>query len=347
MRACVIHKAKDLRVEDRVERPLEGGEVRLRLGAGAICGSDLHYYFRGRVGDFELREPMVLGHEISGDVIEVGPSAKRITVGQRVAVNPGHPCGTCVQCVRGHENLCPNVRFFGSAARFPHVQGAFFERPTVFASQCHPVPDSVPHDRLVFAEPLAVAFHAAAGAGPLLGRKVLITGCGPIGVLVAMAARQAGAAFIAVTDVVDEPLAIARAVAADEALNVSRDQSRLEAFQADRGTFDVAFEASGNADALNTCVLSTRPAGTVVQIGMLPSGPSPVLINRLMAKELRLQGSFRFHEEFAWAVQALVSDTVDVSPLLTGVFPVSRLNEAFEGAGDRRRNMKVQIRFEQ
>jgi L-idonate 5-dehydrogenase len=345
MRACVLHKANDLRIEEVADRPLAEREVRLRFGAGSICGSDLHYYYEGRVGDFAVREPLILGHEICGDVIEVGPGVEDVRVGQRVAVNPSRPCRQCEQCIRGHENLCAHMVFFGSAARFPHLQGVFCDSPVVLASQCLVVPDTLPHETLVFAEPLSVAAHAVTRAGSLLGRRVLVAGSGPIGVLIAMMARRAGAAFVAVTDVVDEPLALARRLAADETVNVATDGARGEVWRENRGTFDAAFEAAGNADALNTCVASTRPAGAVVQIGFMPGGTASVSMSQIMAKELQVRGSFRFHEEFAWSVGALVAGSIDVAPLVTGSYPVSRIDEAFAAARDRARNMKVQIHF--
>jgi len=346
MRACVLHQAKDLRIEERPDRALAPGEVRLRLGRGSICGSDLHYYFDGRVGDFAVREPLILGHEISGDITEIGPEVEGLAVGQRVAVNPGRPCRHCDFCRSGRENLCRNMIFFGSAAKLPHLQGAFIDAPVVQASQCHPVPDDMPHEKLAFAEPLSVALHAVMRAGNLVGQKVLVTGCGPIGALIVMAARHAGAAHIAVTDVADEPLAIARSVGADETVNVATEAAKAEAWQQNNGTFDAALEVSGNAAALDTCVLSTRPGGTLVQVGFLPSGPVPVQVNRLMAKEMQIRGSFRFHEEFAWSVQALATGAIDASPLLTAAYPVSKIDEAFEAARDRKRNMKVQIYFD-
>lgn len=346
MRACVLHRAEDLRVEARDDRPLGAGEVRLRLGRGSLCGSDLHYYFDGRVGDFAVREPLILGHEVSGDVVEIGPGVDPALLGRRVAVDPSQPCGRCEDCRRGRENLCADMVFFGSAARLPHLQGAFADAPVVRASQCHPVPGEMPHERLAFAEPLAVAMHACTRAGNLLGKRVLITGVGPIGALIALAARKAGAAHIAVTDVADAPLALVGRIAADETVNTAAAPERARAWQEGRGTFDAAFEASGNLDALETCLLATRPGGTLVQVGFLPGGRVPVQMNRLMAKELQVHGSFRFHEEFAWSVRALTDGAIDVAPLLTGAYPVSRVDEAFAAARDRSRHMKVQIYFD-
>ena len=263
MWACIIHEAKDLKVEDKPEPRPEEGEVLIRFGAGGICGSDLHYYHEGRAGDFALRQPMVLGHEVAGEVVAVGPNVTKIQAGQRVAVNPTRACLRCNYCLSGRSNLCRNVRFFGSAARFPHVQGAFAALFTASEQQCVPIPESLSYRVAACAEPLAVTLHAVSRAGNVLGRRVLITGAGPIGVLVVAAARLAGAAEIVVTDLFDEPLAIAQRMGATGVVNVKSASSELEAFAKDGGRFDVAIEVSGNSRALENCIDATKPGGRI------------------------------------------------------------------------------------
>ncbi len=194
MLVCVLHGAKDLRLEERPEAALGDGEVRVRFGAGGICGSDLHYYYEGRVGDFAVREPLILGHEVAGEVVETGAGVSRVAVGDRVAVNPSQPCWQCPACQAGRTNLCRRMTFYGSAAVLPHVQGAFQERLVCRESQCHGVPRATPYAVAALAEPLAVCLHAVSRAGALLGQRVLITGAGPIGALTCLAAREAGAA---------------------------------------------------------------------------------------------------------------------------------------------------------
>jgi L-idonate 5-dehydrogenase len=165
-------------MENRPEPQPGEGEVIVRFGAGGICGSDLHYYHEGRVGNFELGEPMVLGHELAGEVVQVGAGVSAVQPEQRVAVNPSRPCLRCGYCLSGRSNLCKNVRFNGSAARFPHVQGGFAELFSTSAEQCVPIPDNLSYPAAACAEPLAVTLHAVARAGSLLGRRVLVTGAG-------------------------------------------------------------------------------------------------------------------------------------------------------------------------
>ena len=231
MLACVIHGAKELKIENRPDPQPEECEVLVRFGAGGICGSDLHYYHEGRVGDFALREPMVLGHEVAGEIVEVGQKVTKIRVGQRVAVNPTRACLRCEYCLSGRSNLCRDVCFFGSAARFPHVQGAFAELFIASELQCIPIPESMSYRVAACAEPFAVTLHAVARAGNLLGRRVLVTGSGPIGVLVVAAARLAGAAQIVVTDLFDEPLRIAEQMGATQVVNVKAASSEFEVFK--------------------------------------------------------------------------------------------------------------------
>ena len=335
-RALTIHGVHDLRLDDAPDAPLGPGEVRVRLGAGGICGSDLHYYQHGGVGNFKLREPMTLGHEVAGTVAEVGPEVPGLRAGQRVAVNPARPCLHCDQCLAGRSNLCRNVRFYGSAARFPHVQGAFAEQFVAHASQCVAIPDHLPFEVAAMAEPLAVTLHAVNQAGPLLGKRVLVVGAGPIGALSVISARHAGAGHITVTDLQDTVLGVARQVGADRAVNVARES--LDGLEV-----DVAIEASGSAKGLESALSVLAPGGTLVQLGMLPAGLTPAPLNPLVSRELRLIGSFRFAGEFAVAAGLLAAGQVDVTPLLSGRFPLSKAADAFALAGDRSQAMKVSL----
>src|SRR3954466_12217828 len=343
MRAAVLHAAKDLRIEEVAAPPLGPRDVEVRIEAGGICGSDLHYYFDGGFGTVRLREPMILGHEIAGLVACVGAEVASVKPGQRVAVNPSRPCGACRYCQEGKQNHCLDMRFYGSAMRFPHVQGGFREVLTCDEAQAVPVPPAMSAAQAAFAEPFAVCLHAVNRAGALLGKRVLVTGAGPIGALTVIAARRAGALEIVATDVADAPLAAARKVGADVALNVS-EKDALARYEADKGTFDVMFEASGNAKALAGGMAVVRPQGVVVQIG-IAGGDMTLPMNVAVTKEIELRGTFRFHEEFALAVALIGGGLVDVMPLLTATMPLAEANEAFALAADRSKAMKVQLAF--
>ncbi len=201
MRAIVIHAARDLRIDASLDAEPGRGEIRVRVGAGGICGSDLHYFRHGGFGVVRLREPMVLGHEIAGVVEAVGAEVARVRPGDRVAVSPSRACNHCRYCLEGRQNHCLNMRFYGSAMVFPHVQGAFREALVCDEAQAYVLASDVSLGEAAMAEPLAVCLHAVRRAGAMLGKRVLVTGSGPIGALAVIAARRAGAAEIVVTDV--------------------------------------------------------------------------------------------------------------------------------------------------
>ncbi len=343
MKAIVIHAARDLRVEDR-DVPAPGpGEVSIAIRAGGICGSDLHYYTNGGFGAIRVIDPMVLGHEVSGEIAALGAGVTGLSLGDRVAVNPSLPCGACGFCLRGEPNHCTDMRFFGSAMRRPHIDGAFREVLVTEAARCVVVPSSMPFGHAAFAEPLAVVLNAAQKAGPLIGRRVHVAGCGPIGALSVLVARGAGAAEIVATDQVDGALAIARKIGADRTINVLQNPDAMADYAAHKGHFDVMFEASGNGAALRTGLEVVRPRGTIVQLGL--GGDVTIPQNMIVAKELSLRGTFRFHDEFAIAAQMIADGRLDVSALLTETLPLNRAEDAFALATDRNRAMKVQIAF--
>jgi L-idonate 5-dehydrogenase len=338
MLACRIHAKEDLRIEPVTVPDPGPGEVLLRLGAGGICGSDLHYYYEGRNGSFVVREPLIPGHEASATVAAIGDGVTRVKVGDKVAVSPSHACGRCDYCREGREHLCRNMRFLGSASLFPHVQGMFQEFFVMGERQCYPVAGDVTLGELAFAEPLAVALHGVNRGPQLLGKSVLITGAGTIGCLTVLAARLAGAASVTVSDVLDRPLAQAGAVGADRMLRADRDADALT-----EPEFDACYEVSGSFAALKTCVAAAKRGGIVVQVGTLPHEPLPFVVNELMAKELDLRGAFRWGIEFDWAVDYLSSRRVDVRPLLSGQFALSDAVNAFALAKDKTRSTKVQV----
>ncbi len=344
-RCLVIHAPHDLRLDERDAADPGPGQVLVRVGFGGICGSDLHYFHDGGFGTVRIKEPMVLGHEVAGTVAAVGEGVVSVLVGERVAVNPSRPCGTCKFCLEGLPNQCLDMRFFGSAMRMPHVQGAFRDLLLCEAVQCHRVANGIPLIEAALAEPFSVGLHGVSRAGPLLGKRVLVSGCGPIGALSIAAARVHGAAEIVATDVVDEPLAVARRMGADVALNAATDPGWVARYAPDKGTFDVMLECSGNQRALRDGLEVMRPRGVVVQLGL--GGDVSIPQNMVVAKELSICGSFRFHAEFALAVKLINERRVDLSPVITRSMPMRDAVAAFELAGDRRRAMKVLIDFAQ
>ena len=344
MEALVIHAAGDLRVENLPTPDLGPGQLRVRVRCGGICGSDLHYYQHGGFGTVRVKEPMVLGHEVAGVIEAVGAGVSNFATGERIAISPSRPCRLCTYCQQGLQNHCLDMRYYGSAMRTPHVQGAFRQEIVVEPHQAHRLAASVSDAEGAMAEPLSVALHAVRRAGPLLGKRVLVTGCGPIGALLIIAARRAGAAHIVATDVSAFTLGKALKVGADEAINVMENPQGLAEFTADKGSFDVLFEASGNAGALRGAFDALRPRSIIVQVGL--GGEMSLPINTLVSKEFDLRGAFRFHEEFAMAVELLNKGLVDVKPLISATLSYRDSARAFTLAADRSQAMKVLLNFD-
>lgn len=342
MRAIVIHAAKDMRIEDRPAEAPGPGEVAVTLAVGGVCGSDLHYYNHGGFGTVRLREPMIPGHEVSGRVAALGAGVSGLALGELVAISPSRPCRTCRYCLEGLPNHCLNMRFYGSAMPFPHIQGAFREHLVVDALQCVPA-EGLTAGEAAMAEPLSVALHSTRRAGELLGKRVLVTGCGPIGALAILAARRAGAAEIVATDLNANALATALRIGADRVIDLAAEPDGLAGFAADKGWFHVLYECSGAQSALAAGIAAMRPRGVVIQLGL--GGDMSVPMMQVTAKELDIRGSFRFHEEFAVAVRLMQAGLVDVKPLISHTFSLDEAELAFLTAGNRDVAMKTQIAF--
>ncbi len=342
MRTIVIHEAGDLRIEQREPETPSEGEVQIRLETGGICGSDLHYYHQGGFGPVRLRQPMILGHEVAGTVTALGKGVTDLEVGDLVAVSPSRPCGKCRYCAEGLPNHCENMRFYGSAMPFPHVQGAFREVLIADASQCVKA-NGLTAGEAAMAEPLSVALHATRRAGEMLGKRVLVTGCGPIGCLAVLAARRAGASEIVATDLSDNALSYVEKAGADRVINMASEPDAMNDYTAGKGTFDVMYECSGAQPALTGGLAAMRPRGVVMQLGLGGDMTIPMML--VTSRELDLRGSFRFHEEFATAVHLMQSGLIDVKPLISHTLPLDEAEQAFQIASDRAQAMKAQIAF--
>ena len=343
IRLCRLYGKRDIRIEtDEVGDP-QPGEVLVQMGAGGICGSDLHYYQDGGFGPIRVREPIILGHEVAGTIVAVGATVTNLRARERVAINPSRPCGHCRYCMDGKFQHCLEMRFLGSAMRFPHEQGGFRDHMLVPAPQCLPIADEVPIGEAACSEPLAVCVHASNRAGDIRGRKVLVTGAGPIGALCAAVAAHRGASEIVVTDLQDATLAIAEKMGATRTINVATDANAMDEYFKDKGYFDLAFECSAAPSAIHTAVSALSPLGRLVQVGV--SGEVPVPLNLIVSKEIELLGTHRFHAEFAQAVALINSRSIDVRPMITATYALEDALAAFEAAGDRSRSVKVQLAF--
>ena len=343
MKSIKIHGAMDLRIDDYPLEKISSNQVEISIATGGICGTDLHYYKHGGFGHIKLKEPMVLGHEVSGHVTKLGSKVTNLSIGQLVSVSPSRPCNKCIFCLEGNQNHCINMQFYGSAMPFPHIQGAFRERLIAEDYQCV-VADGLSPEEAAMAEPLAVCLHAIKQAGDIFGKKVLIIGSGPIGTLGVLSARRAGAEEIIVTDISDKALEFSNLVGADKVINTSKNYLQIEKFQVGKGYFDLAIECSGSASGINDAIKCLKPKGTLIQLGL--GGDILMPLVSVTTKELNIKGSFRFHSEFELAVKMMKKKLIDVKPLITHSIPFQNAEQGFKIAMDEKENsMKVQLIF--
>ena len=343
MKSIKIHGAMDLRIDDYPLEKMSSNQVEISIATGGICGTDLHYYKHGGFGHIKLKEPMVLGHEVSGHVTKLGSKVTNLSIGQLVSVSPSRPCNKCIFCLEGNQNHCINMQFYGSAMPFPHIQGAFRERLIAEDYQCV-VADGLTPEEAAMAEPLAVCLHAIKQAGDIFGKKVLIIGSGPIGTLGVLSARRAGAEEILVTDISDKALEFSNLVGADKVINTSKNYPQIEKFQVGKGYFDLAIECSGSASGINDAIKCLKPKGTLIQLGL--GGDILMPLVSVTTKELNIKGSFRFHSEFELAVKMMKKKLIDVKPLITHSIPFQNAEQGFKIAMDEKENsMKVQLIF--
>nr|WP_321981593.1 L-idonate 5-dehydrogenase [uncultured Cohaesibacter sp.] len=343
MKACMIHAAGDVRLEECEEKFPDAGEVEIQFAWGGICGSDIHYFQHGRVGLSIVREPMVLGHEFSGTVSRLGSGVTGLAPGDKVAVNPAMPCGQCEQCRKGLSNLCTDNQFLGSAARTPHCHGGFAEKIIMPAAQCIKVPAEMDLRHVALAEPFAVALHAVSMAGDIEGQEILVTGAGVIGQLVRIAAKRAGAAKVIMADVSPHACERSRQLGADDVVNTaSADEIRR---LRESASPTVVFEASGAPEALDLAIDLLEPRGRIVQVGFLPP-IAPLQCAKILTRELSLLGTYRFIDEFNIAVEAIVRGEVNLLPLISANMSLEEPIAAFERAGDKANSLKIMVNFQ-
>ena len=328
MQAYYLHGPRDLRLTDIDPPQPDPDEVLVRVRATGICGSDLHYYLHGKNGDFVPERPFVLGHESAGEIVDSGAFADALPVGSRVAIDPSHSCRACADCRKGDYNLCPNMRYFGSAACSPPQDGSFREYVQIRAENCHPIPEVMDFRTAALLEPLSIAVHGIGRAGAIAGKTALITGAGPIGQLIGLVARHYGAAHLAVSDIRQDALDLAASLWADQPLRADQPTAVSEA--AGEG-FDVVIEASGAPAALETAYEHCKAGGIIVQLGV-QGGPIELPVNLVMQKELTVRGSFRFAHVFAAALDLLARRQLNIAPLISGCYDFPDLVAGFEAA---------------
>ncbi len=343
MKALVLERVRELSLRE-IDLPLVIGakDLKIKMDTVGICGSDVHYYTHGRIGPFVVKEPMVLGHEGAGTVVEVGPDAGSFVVGDRVCVEPGIPDLESRASKLGLYNVDPSVAFWAT----PPVHGCLSPYVVHPAAFTYKMPDNVSFAEGAMVEPFAVGLQAAVKARIAPGDLAVVTGAGPIGIMIALAALAGGCSQVIISDVQPAKLAIAGRYAGVTPVNI-RERSLADVVASVSGDWgaDVIFEASGNARAYDGIAGLARPGGCLVLVGM-PVDPVSLDVSVLAAKELRIETVFRYANVFDRALAMISSGKVDLKPLITETFAFEDSVAAFERAAEGRpADVKLQIKL--
>ncbi|MHB1133024.1 MAG: NAD(P)-dependent alcohol dehydrogenase [Chloroflexota bacterium] len=327
MQAAVLQKVHELTFEERPRPVPAADEVLAKIKAVGICGSDLHFYHEGRIGDKLVERPFVLGHEASAEVVEVGANVTNFKPGDRVCLEPGIPCRVCAYCKRGEYHLCPN----GVYQSGPHTDGFFQEYTAIPADYVYHLPANVDYIAGAAIEPFVVGLHAAWRAPIEPGQSVLVLGAGPIGLMSLQAAAAHGATNIMIVDVIEKRLNVARELGATHVLN-GREVQLVEEVQRLTGGLgaDVVLETAGAIPTIQQSVWAARRGGTVVLVGMASQSVLPFDTMRVTRAELNVKGSFRYVNQFPKAIALAAAGKVNLGAIITHTFPLERIQEAFE-----------------
>lgn len=344
MRAAVMTGVGKIEMQTRPMPVPKDNEVLVKIRHVGICGSDLHYYEHGRIGNYVVEGPMILGHESAGEVVGFGAGVTGFAVGDRVAIEPGWTCGTCEYCRSGRYNLCPDVVFMAT----PPYDGAFCEYVAYPAQVMFKLPDNVDTMAGALVEPLSVGFHAAAQGSAAVGETAAVLGSGCIGLCTMLALKARGVAQVFMTDVLEKRLAMAMEMGADAAWNAAEADvvSLIQGHTGGRGV-DVVLETAGSKVATQQTVELVTRGGRIVLVGMAPDATLPFDFGTLMGKEASIHTVFRYRNLYPIAIRAIASGQVDINRIVTNIFPFEQTAEAMKFSSENKKDIiKTVIAFE-
>ena len=325
MKTAIMTGIEKLEIVERDIPEPKPDEVLVKLEYVGVCGSDLHYFENGRIGNYIVKFPFVLGHECAGVVVETGSQVKHLKPGDKVALEPGKTCGRCEFCKTGRYNLCPDVIFFAT----PPVDGVFQEYVVHEADLCFRLPDNVNTMEGALIEPLAVGFHAAITGGAKLGQTALVTGSGCIGLVSMLALKALGISRVFISDVVNKRLEKAKTLGAAEVINSSEKNTlkTIKELTGNKGV-DVVIETSGSEAAAAEGIGALKKGGTLVFVGYSKTGMMNLPIGEALDKELSMKTIFRYRHIYPLAIDAVAQSKVDIKNIVTDVFDFSSIQEA-------------------
>jgi len=343
MRAAFLHKIGDIRLEEVSIPALDSADqVLVQIKAVGICGSDLHYYEHGRIGPYVVEQPLILGHEAAGEVVQVGEQVTGIEPGDRVAIEPGRTCGQCEFCKTGRYNLCRDVIFLGT----PPVHGAFCEYVAWPANFLFKLPEQMSYEEGAMMEPLAVGMHAARLSSISLGDSVAVLGAGPIGLVSLQAAAAAGATLTVATDLIPSRLQMARQLGATHALDANNDVVDAVMELTEGRGVDVVIDCVGLAATMDQAISMVRRGGHIQAVGLAQDTIDQFPLFDIINKEASLAGTFRYANCYPSAIAATVAGKVDVKSLITHRFPLAEIPEAMAWVAENKHQViKAVIQF--
>lgn len=336
MKTAVMTKVKYCEIQERPIPQPKDDEVLVKIENVGVCGSDLHYYESGRIGNFIVEPPFVLGHEAGGTVVEVGRDVTHLKVGDRVALEPGKTCGKCEFCKSGRYNLCPDVIFFAT----PPVDGVFQEYVAHEADLCFKIPDNMSTEEAALIEPLAVGMHAAAQGDAHLGQVAVVTGSGCIGLMSLLSLKARSVSTVIVVDVMDKRLEQAKKLGADYVINGMKEDTVARIMEITGGKgFDLGIETAGSQITASQQIHAAKKGATIVLVGYSASGEMTLPIGEALDKELTFKTVFRYRNIYPMAIEAVASGKIDVSGVVTDRFSLDNIQEALTACVEDKANI--------
>jgi L-iditol 2-dehydrogenase len=339
-----MHGIDDVRI-DKVDFPqMKEGEVLIKIKSVGVCGSDVHYYKHGKIGSYIVNQPMILGHECAGEVVDVAKDVKGVKTGDRVAIEPGYTCRKCVYCKSGRYNLCPDVTFMAT----PPIDGAYIEYVSWPADFVFQLPENMTYDHGALMEPLAVGMHAVRRSRLKPGEPVIILGAGTIGLVTLLAAKAAGAGEIIVADLEDVRLAMAKKLGATEIINAGKEDTVAIINDMTHGFgMEVVFETAGSIPTSQQTIELAARGGRIVWVGLAGEDLYPMPVLQAIDKELDIMGVFRYANVYPYAIQLVSNGRMNIDPLVTHRYSLENVKEALEVAYERRDGaVKVMVDIE-
>ena len=326
MKAAFLYKPGDIRIEEMDIPTPKDDEALLKIKSVGVCGSDVHFFEVGRIGDFVVKEPLILGHECAGEVVEIGKNVKRVKVGDRVAVEAGVPCRKCEYCRMGRYNLCADVTFLAT----PPFHGAYREYMAHAEDFLFKLPDNMSYEEGAMIEPLSVGTYAAEKGGVNVRNTVAIIGAGTIGLMTLQSVRARGATDVIITDLEPFRLELAKKLGATHTVNAKETDAIQKVLELTNGGADVVMEAVGAPVTIQQTIKMAKPGATIVFIGMPTVDDIPLRVVEAICKEVDIKTIFRYANAYPPAINLVSKGKVDVKTMITTRFSLDEVQEALE-----------------